>query len=433
VDTPTPPNPLATQTAHSPTVSARSAEAVSRLGVWPERFDLIDAWRGLAALAVVIHHVAHIFIGGPAVMLFFVISGYCIAASADSCQRRGLGFGRFMLRRLRRIYPPYLLSLAFWAVTRLVKWQASGVNDLTHRIDGTPRDPLHWVQNVTLTQWLSLPANPLPSAAENPVLFVAVYWSLCYEEQFYLLTGLMLALTAVIGISVRTMIVVLIGAGLVWNIIFPQICYGVFVEYWALFGLGALVFYRLCRTPEAFHRRLIDGGLLAILAGSAAMRWWPGMNWQIDDAAINAARRAELRLVYEELLIGAGFALALILMRPLNDRIRGLWIYRPLGALGQITFSLYLIHQFNLTFARVVIERVLGLVGLMHTGADGVRAPIHPWFSLTLQIALHIGLASVFWFFCERPFLNRSLLSTAAPSKPAKPGTQTGDRPAADP
>jgi len=41
---------------------------------------MVDGWRGLAALAVVLHHVAafRFDLGSPAVMLFFVISGYCI-------------------------------------------------------------------------------------------------------------------------------------------------------------------------------------------------------------------------------------------------------------------------------------------------------------------------------------------------------------------
>src|SRR5436305_8136800 len=101
-----------------------SEQPHARPALWAERFDMIDAWRGLAALAVVVHHVTgKIFIGGPAVILFFVISGYCITASAESCLRKGRGFSHFMWRRVRRIYPPYLLSIAFWAATRIIKVQ----------------------------------------------------------------------------------------------------------------------------------------------------------------------------------------------------------------------------------------------------------------------------------------------------------------------
>jgi peptidoglycan/LPS O-acetylase OafA/YrhL len=231
------------------------------------------------------------------------------------------------------------------------------------------------------------------------------------------------------------MVSVLVVAGLAWNFVFPEISYGLFLEYWALFGLGALVFYRLCRTPEARMRRLIDLSLLAVLAGAAAMRFWGGGEggWLVDAPGITPEKRAETRLVWEELMIGAGFALLLIATRPFNDRIRSTLIYKPFAALGQITFSLYLIHQFNLTFVRMATERMLGPLGLMHTGADGARVPTYEWLFYLVQFAGHIGLATVFWYFCERPFLNRSLLPPSPPkgapvaASGHAPGTPSAD------
>jgi len=138
---------------------------------------MIDAWRGLAALAVVIHHCSDFRLGNPAVMVFFVISGYCITAAADACQRKGLTFGQFMWRRFRRIYPPYVFSILFWAATRVAKSIIGGTNNLD-------RPLVDWVQNLSLTQWLTLLAHPANVAHRNPTLFVPAYWSLCYEERF---------------------------------------------------------------------------------------------------------------------------------------------------------------------------------------------------------------------------------------------------------
>ena len=39
--------------------------------------------------------------------LFFVISGYCIAVSADANRAKGLSAGAFLGRRFWRIYPAY--------------------------------------------------------------------------------------------------------------------------------------------------------------------------------------------------------------------------------------------------------------------------------------------------------------------------------------
>ena len=105
------------------------------------RYETLDVWRGVACLMVVLHHsgfyalqlvggVGHVARGvgsvdGRGVLpknmdlgvpLFFVISGYCIAASMDSHRRRGSSSWVFLGRRLRRIYPPYWAALLVFVV-----------------------------------------------------------------------------------------------------------------------------------------------------------------------------------------------------------------------------------------------------------------------------------------------------------------------------
>src|ERR1700742_3376069 len=114
-------NPIGTaQVAHS-----EKAPAVQSVPIaWPARYELLDGVRGVAALTVVLHHIGvgqSVQIGHFAVMIFFVISGYCITASVESCRRSSGGFRQFMLKRVRRIYPPYILAIAFFALTRWVK------------------------------------------------------------------------------------------------------------------------------------------------------------------------------------------------------------------------------------------------------------------------------------------------------------------------
>src|SRR5258706_14505742 len=92
------------------------------------RFESLDHWRGVACLLVVVYHSTIIYLSttslaSPApgwvgglleithhfnvgVALFFVISGYCIAAAADGARRRESGVRPYFLRRFRRIHPP---------------------------------------------------------------------------------------------------------------------------------------------------------------------------------------------------------------------------------------------------------------------------------------------------------------------------------------
>jgi peptidoglycan/LPS O-acetylase OafA/YrhL len=60
-----------------------------RPGTWPARYALLDGLRGLACLGVVLHHLGVAPIGHYCVMVFFVVSGYCIAAAASSGLRNG--------------------------------------------------------------------------------------------------------------------------------------------------------------------------------------------------------------------------------------------------------------------------------------------------------------------------------------------------------
>jgi peptidoglycan/LPS O-acetylase OafA/YrhL len=78
-------------------------------------FHLLDAVRGAAALIVLFRHTAYFFgwslpMSHLAVDLFFMLSGVVIANAYESRLREGLSPGRFMLIRLIRLYPFYLLG-----------------------------------------------------------------------------------------------------------------------------------------------------------------------------------------------------------------------------------------------------------------------------------------------------------------------------------
>jgi peptidoglycan/LPS O-acetylase OafA/YrhL len=336
---------------------------------------MIEGLRGLAALVVVMNHLLITTLGHYAVMLFFVISGYCIAAATETARRKGLGWGAFMWRRLHRIYPPYLLAILFYVVTRLLKVAFEGENDLTHSV-------LVWVQNLTLTQWVTLLFHPVADAPQNPSLLIAAFWSLNYEDQFYLV----MALTLILAIRLRVPMWVPVSAlalvGLLWNWWLPGgwIC-GVFIEYWAHFASGVLLFHALCLTGSRFFQR---GFVLTVLALGiyCATRVFP---W-------SAQTPLNLR-AYTELLVVCVFTLFLYVARPLSEPVCRLRLWRPLAALGLISYSLYLINQFNL---RLVTQAANHL-------APHMPQPVQ----LTLMVVFQVLIASVFWYFCERPFLNR--------------------------
>jgi peptidoglycan/LPS O-acetylase OafA/YrhL len=353
-------------------MSVRSAT----VNAWPSRYELLDGLRGLAALTVVLHHLGVHGDGHFAVMVFFVISGYCITASAESCRRSGLGFGQFMARRVRRIYPPYLLAIAFYTVTRVVKTAMGGPNDLQ-------RPALDWIQNLTLTQWASNLFHPIPWPSANPHLIVIAFWSLNYEEQFYLVMAVGLALAAVKRIPLIVPVVLLAAVGLAWNWCVPGnwVC-GLFIEYWPHFALGSCLYFALCVYTGRSSRRAFVGAVLLLGLASAAriFPWTASTVWSLRSMV--------------ELAFLSAVTLTLFFLRPMSLRISRMMVWHPIAALGTISYSLYLIHQFNLTLVASVAQRVLP-AGLPH------------FMMIATMLGLHVALATVFWFLCERPFLSR--------------------------
>jgi len=132
------------------------------------------------------------------------------------------------------------------------------------RTNQLARTPLVWLQNLTLTQWLSELTHPAHSASGNPAALVTVYWSLNYEEQFYLLMGLMLLAAPLLKVSMRWFVLGLMAIALAWNWVLPGLCYGLFIDFWAHFAVGAILFYRLCRIQSRPVRRVIDLCLIAL-------------------------------------------------------------------------------------------------------------------------------------------------------------------------
>jgi peptidoglycan/LPS O-acetylase OafA/YrhL len=346
---------------------------------------MIEAWRGLAALGVVCHHLhygARFNLGHICVMVFFVISGYCIAASTASCQRNRLPFSSYMWRRIRRIYPPYFFATCLFLSTRIVKLVVEHKNELA-------TSGLVWLQNLTITQWLSLVRHPSSYSATNSVLFVPAYWSLNYEEQFYIVMGLLLL------VAVRLRVPILLGTSLIavpaliFNIYRPSISYGFFLEYWVHFAIGVVVFYRLCIPRARWKNLLIDCGLVALIALS--FRNWPTSDF------------TQFRSVYIEWTVAAVFALAIIYLRRWDEFFKNSIAGRSLCAFGLITYSLYLTHEYNTHLAVAASGW-----GLRHSMPAVLKAP--------LEIGMLVLLGTAFWYLCERPFLNKPLRESTAPN-----------------
>jgi len=277
-----------------------------------QRYRLLDAWRALAALAVVAFHCTNtvvtpamgwwaqvLLFGWAGVFVFFPISGYCIFAAISRDENATIG--QFLKRRWRRIAPPYWASLA---VAVAIAFAAAPFNGgrFGYLDIGLPR----WLAVFSLTQVF----------VGSPSVINPVYWSLCYEEQFYLVVALALALSPERRMS--WLLAVTVVSGLYRLAYWPSTLRvtGIFLDYWLEFSCGLAVFAWL-QLPK--------------------YRWWAVTVLSIAGMAAVASRSVSLT-------VSAGVGVALIALAPFDAAFAASSVGSALIAMGLMSYSLYLIH-----------------------------------------------------------------------------------------
>ena len=247
--------PSTTPTALSDTVRGKGVPAWPIWELPAGHIPILDGWRGLAILMVMVHHtvsaegqtsrmaraihnVAHA--GWCGVDLFFVLSGFLITGILLKARSSKHYFTNFYMRRVLRIFPLYYGVLAILTVILLVS-HAPSILGVQNR---WPVLAACWGYCVNLG---------VARSADNPFGVLEVFWSLAIEEQFYLVWPLLVfylpirwltrVSLACIGISL------LLRCALVISGVMPQ---------------HAPYFLTPCRLDP-----LAVGALLAILARSS--------------------------------------------------------------------------------------------------------------------------------------------------------------------
>jgi len=375
---------------------------------YPPRYPLLDAWRGLACVAVVLHHAGYIYPPGHArsgpgvsmarrlvgefyqrmdlgVPLFFVISGYCIAASMDAHRNRRASSWRFLGRRIWRIYPPYWVAVACFAVIvaslRWAGWQPiiNGSHSLHLDSPGELSWP-EWLGNLTLTEtW-----RPRVLGGGPYRNLTRISWTLCFEEQFYLIGFLLLLLFP------RRLFGALLGATaaiFAWSAVAHDAGWfykleGTFPRHWHEFAVGLAVYWRLAVADSQPGRRAVD----LVLAMLAALGLYRGNTVMA--------------------VVGI-FGLVLIGLRPFDSTLTDWRILAPFRACGRRCYSIYLIHLPVCT---------VGTEALVQLGYDG-------FWTKGLAVAPLVALAGVgtgwvFFAVVESKFHNPAPSRLQSPADP---------------
>lgn len=199
----------------------------SRRNVW------VDTLRGIAALAVVWHHLLAetkyqgnwllecAKYGRHGVEVFFFISGFCVQAASY----RVRGAAEFFWHRFWRIFPPYYLSLAAMIGAGLVHKLLIGPF-------GTDTFPKTASDLLAVLGIMTHPATPVVAVSW-------VNWTLTYELFFYLIIGFSMVTRA------RYVTLFVVSALGFFSASLHTVPGLFFVDFWCIYALGA-AFFEFC-------------------------------------------------------------------------------------------------------------------------------------------------------------------------------------------
>lgn len=342
----------------------------------PDRLVHIDAMRAIAALLVVLIHMAEnlaavsgsggwlydwaadVGVGAIGVTIFFLISGFVIPSSLRDGRPIGEELRVFAIRRLFRLYPAFWLSIPFGLVAI---WWAFGKATSIEMI----------LANLTMA------ARPL-----GFLLVQGPYWTLFVELAFYTLCAVLFAL----GLLRRPWVLLLAS-----------------VVFAAIHMAG---YFPEVQQPwnRVFYEDQFAVQLSIMFAGALLRRWHDGLLpepmklgtvailtiWLIFPLAAGLYfTDGQPGLIYSNVEASKAIGIALFLLLAFVVKPR----FRPLVALGQASYSLYLFHT----------PLVFGLVWLMSAGGLQWLAGGHLAVYTVLGTLLAIPVAFVVYVFVERP------------------------------
>ena len=370
------------------------------------RLRSIDALRGIAALGVVFFHAVdqgdkvlpHNLLDYPVrlvqflssfgyigVFLFFVISGFCIHLQWARARATGvepdIRFGPFWKRRLRRLYPPYIIALVLFLLLAASKSE----------LNFTPFFFYDLGMHLLMLHNLD---------AQTVYTINGVFWTLAVEEQLYLAYFLLLFLRVRWGWGVT--IAVCLGARVAWmlfsHLVWLKTGFGLPVPEaaashwftWALGAIGVEVMFGLIQLPRWLRDLRLAGFL--IVGATALSYYLPGLE---KDTWVKSFGWFLLHPLW-----GLGF---FILVNRLVLAEQS-WIRRTtvpsaislFATLGIFSYSIYLTHELVIINSwRWTIQVLLQSVNVF-----------------LLTVPLTILFARVFFWFCERPFMVRQKKET---------------------
>jgi peptidoglycan/LPS O-acetylase OafA/YrhL len=318
------------------------------------RIRQLDGIRAVAILSVFIHHALHVKLLWMGVDLFFVLSGFLITGVLLDAKRHSLAgfFAHFYSRRARRILAPYVLMLALASCVFGLAWMR------------------RWYYYILLTNFLT------PLEIQHPPAFEPL-WSLAVEEQFYLVWPFAVYFLENRRLRQLCILIILAAPVLRGSLHFEH--------HWPIYMLtpfrmdllaaGGLLCLEWRTRQERIERYGAALGLSLIGVGVAGVLALMKLGY----STYGNTRMGNV-LIYEACMFIALGAMIFAL----GGRGVGWLRWRPITYIGQISYSMYLVH--------------VSIILLVSEKFHGVMAA-------AIALAITVAYAAISWSVMEKPLL----------------------------
>jgi peptidoglycan/LPS O-acetylase OafA/YrhL len=323
-----------------------------------KRFDELDSVRGLAALSVVFYHLRGVWIdnafpgasdtfrrvveystqpfcaGPEAVMLFFVLSGFVLSIPATNS--RAQKYSVFVIRRICRIYMPYIVTLALAvAATHTLNSITPPGGDVSWHL------PQGWSYGAD-DSWHFQPSWGL---VLQHILFIGHYptntldppiWSLVLEMRISLLFPFLCAIVLSLG-KIKQLLFALslfflpVLVSRLWHLSDGALDYLQSIHYAALFVVGIYL---------AQNRSAISTKFSHI---SKRNRIWIAILTALLFCYASAVFEPHFHRNFVDFLRTFG-AVGIITFSLNSETCRRVLLWTPIHALGKMSYSIYLLH-----------------------------------------------------------------------------------------
>lgn len=396
-----------------------------------------ECWVNLYFFQVNLAHVVETFPSG--VDLFMVLSGFCLfwpMCKSDEALDKW-SCGSYVYRRIRRICPPYYVSIAYVILFPQFLVLLMRLADI--RFEGREAqfqpNPAWW----NILAHLTFVHTAFYETWDG---ITGAYWSLGLEMQFYL------AFPLVVYQFRRRRAATLVGM-IVVSIAFRIIMSSIFMGYYGLRDSSLQEAERLCNISFLGRWMQFACGMLAAILTAKYYRtntqlsWIKGLGlvllsigiyvlvfltsaYYVDPAhatTINALPLWLQVIPTRDILMGLNFSLLVFTVTSSQNFLRPIFELKLLTILGTMSYSIFLIHQTTAWFFSELVRKKF-----YHSYAFPEGGSLFHWgVMLTGGLAAVLMVGIPFFMLFEKPFMTppKKKVKTVPLPTTAPPATES--------